>query len=623
MEHFSKRRRISKGTTQPARSVLVELRSSAQEMRFSDESVDDEDAIPDEATSLLASNPELELRRRAPSGPALQEKRNGQHAGHAQRHRLRPRDSLPAIEGVAVIQEVTTEIIPAIANIIENANGQTETILTLAATAPPLNGPSGPTSLPHTNQLYGSIVNPGPSPIAPGSSNDSPRETSAAPPVSDSGDAAAPSTQSGTTPPSSTSPPSGPDSGSGSSSDDTDPSESEASDSSPSASLTSGAATGAPNPTLASDAGSTNTSSIAPLNSAIDSALASLGASLLPLNTTSTSGSSATLSSGVSSGSTTSGSLPVTSTTSGQSGVTQLSSSVTSSSAGPSVTTSPTVSSDPSGTSEVAGSPTGVGGGAGGGNGGDGSGSPSAGAGNGSSSDTDSTPPTPVLVGGVVGGLAGLALILVIILFLIRRRKQKQKARRAVGGGPSDQSPSAAGLPAEEAPASSGAMAQRSSETPSVAAGFFRRFRPASQQTASTEATATSERGFYRVSGRKLPPVLAGGGGDGYGGGYDSQTLSDTSFYRDSRGLYGGPGVPAVTSTAAGPSSPGLAISTDNEGAVMRPSPARTPVTSPGPQARLSTPPMRRPRPAGADGIGRSHPSHDGSRGSRFTEDVV
>lgn len=127
-------------------------------------------------------------------------------------------------------------------------------------------------------------------------------------------------------------------------------------------------------------------------------------------------------------------------------------------------------------------------------------------------------------------------------------------------------------------------------------------------------STAGSERGFYRVSGRKLPSVLQSGG-DGYGGGIDTNTLSGSSFYRDSQGFYGGPGSPTSPSYP-----PGMSNQRDSGVPVMRPSPARTPVTEQSPFSAFPappTPPLRRP-----DVLGRSRPSQDGSQRSRFTEEV-
>lgn len=165
--------------------------------------------------------------------------------------------------------------------------------------------------------------------------------------------------------------------------------------------------------------------------------------------------------------------------------------------------------------------------------------------------------------------------------------------------------------------APSGGMTQRRSLAfvPTALANLTGYNKRTSRQTDRTvSSTAGSERGFYRVSGRKLPSVLQTGG-DGYGGGLDEpNTLSGSSFYRDSHGFYGGPGSPAMAG-AAGPST-----RPESGVPVMRPSPARTPVTSQGPfsaAAEPLTPPRR-------DALGRSHPSHDGSHtSSRFTEEIV
>ncbi|CAD6583248.1 MAG: hypothetical protein ASARMPRED_001269 [Alectoria sarmentosa] len=304
-----------------------------------------------------------------------------------------------------------------------------------------------------------------------------------------------------------------------------------------------------------------------------------------------------------------------------------------------------------------------------------------------SSSNGDSggsgAPPTQDLVGGIVGGVAGLAMIFVILLLLLRWRRGKLGNRRTISP-PVPQTIGYGGVP------QSGNMTQRSSTAPIVAAGFFRSLRPASSQTATTAETAPSERGFQKISGRKLPSVLASGG-DGWGdppatgptagpsgaaaglgmaagvakgrSPFDDpppgqrpsppHSLSGSSFYRDSHGFYGGV-VPEEQTEAS--SSPGSSSSPTyfaplgaaagrsnvplghgsptrrNEAAQMRPGPARTPVINqPGfgsirggapPRPIRATPPPAGLNPA-RDGLGRSHPSQDGSRGSRFREDTT
>ncbi|MCJ1284339.1 hypothetical protein MMC26_003670 [Xylographa opegraphella] len=246
-----------------------------------------------------------------------------------------------------------------------------------------------------------------------------------------------------------------------------------------------------------------------------------------------------------------------------------------------------------------------------------------------------SSPATPAVVGGVVGGVAGFTIVLVFLLILLR-----WKRRRMLNQQLRDEDP-------EFAPpgtAQSG-MAMAESAAPLAGTGllpFFRRLRPHSGQTIATTATTTStERGFQNLGGRKIESVLVSGG-DGYGGlaPNAAANLSTTSFYRDAQGnTYGGTGS-TPSSMYVGPGSPpasprrppaGASVhpdlrASDKEVAVMRSGPARTPVTTRGfdspprpvPSSGQMPPPVIRP-----DAIGRSHPSLDGSRGSKFAEDLT
>ena len=300
-----------------------------------------------------------------------------------------------------------------------------------------------------------------------------------------------------------------------------------------------------------------------------------------------------------------------------------------------------------------------------------------------SGSGNSNAPPTPVLVGGIVGGVAGLAMVLLLILLFFRWRRNKSGQQRLI-------SPPIAQTVGQGSAPQSGTMTQRSSTAP-IVAGLFGRMRPVSSQTARTAATtdtAPSERGFQKISGRKIPSVLASGG-DGYGDNTvagpstgppgstsiqrtpgvapgqgpfaglapalrpsqpsPSHSLSGSSFYRDSQGFYGGV-VPEneKTESSSSPlsSSPttiaplAAAIGSPprrDEVANMRPGPARTPVINePGhvpvrapPRPQQPSPHTRGPpgplgdMPRARDGLGRSHPSQDGSRGSRFREDTT
>ena len=235
--------------------------------------------------------------------------------------------------------------------------------------------------------------------------------------------------------------------------------------------------------------------------------------------------------------------------------------------------------------------------------------------GNGTDSNSGSSVSTSAVVGGVVGSVAGVAIIALLLLFIVKWKKNRNGALLSLGSGrdgAGDGPDTVTGGPPSQP---SGGMVERRSFVYAVPAALasLTGYKRSSQKTERTiSSTAGSERGFYRVSGRKLPSVLQTGG-DGYGGSMLDNTLSGSSFYRDSHGFYGGPGTPTFP-----------ALETQRESGqigtpVMRPSPARTPVTEQGP---FSAVPPLDPLPPRPDVLGRSHPSQDGSHASKFTEEV-
>lgn len=241
-------------------------------------------------------------------------------------------------------------------------------------------------------------------------------------------------------------------------------------------------------------------------------------------------------------------------------------------------------------------------------------------AGNDNGSGSNTPPSTPVVVGGVVGGVAGAAIVIFLLMVLIRWKKRHGTMISLGSGDPGPGEDTTPALPPSGPSGPSGSMTERRSLAFAVPAALanltgYKRSSQRTETDRTISSTAGSGRGFYRVSGRKLPSVLQSGG-DGYGGGIgvDANTLSGSSFYRDSQGFYGGPGSPSF--------APGAQpLQRDSAGGIpiMRPSPARTPVTEHGPFSTVPSPltPPRRP-----DVLGRSHPSQDGSHASRFTEEV-
>lgn len=235
-----------------------------------------------------------------------------------------------------------------------------------------------------------------------------------------------------------------------------------------------------------------------------------------------------------------------------------------------------------------------------------------------SSTNTHSTGPalTPqqqTVVGGVVGGVAGLALVLLALLVFLRWYRSRLKSqgrlpeqlahrnqsRRHIRGASSN-----GGSGYEMTQSKRGSNAQLAA----ALASSLRKWRPHSAGTFATSSStgpgeATSgERGFQKISGRKIAPVL-GTGGDGYGGDWGvfekelhgrqasttnqqilERSLSRNSFYRDSKGFYSNSGFDPVRSSSA----PGLAsqrftanmMSTKDFAEYFPIPPANTPATS-------------------------------------------
>ncbi|KAF2249468.1 hypothetical protein BU26DRAFT_318572 [Trematosphaeria pertusa] len=229
-------------------------------------------------------------------------------------------------------------------------------------------------------------------------------------------------------------------------------------------------------------------------------------------------------------------------------------------------------------------------------------------------SDGSSPLGTPQVVGTVFGSLAGAALLLALILFLIRRHKRAQRgATQLTGDDSTDNQP----------------ITQSAARTSFIPPSFLNRFSGASRSTVGS--SGTGERGFQRISGRKLPSAFSEGitseqiaRGEG--------TMSGSSFYRDDKGLYGGPGiVPKDFGKETEPPSSSGAVGLKE---TLMPSPARTPIihhpddappfgtSRNGGGSTLSPPHTPNPDFPPRGTLGRSHPSHDGSRSSRFTENV-
>lgn len=252
----------------------------------------------------------------------------------------------------------------------------------------------------------------------------------------------------------------------------------------------------------------------------------------------------------------------------------------------------------------------------------------SSGSGSGSGSGPSNNVSTPKIVGGVVGSIAGLAVIFLLLFYLFRRRKflQQQSTQALPSSDAGTRGMSERTLSNDNDPLFSASY---------FAPAFVKRWR-ASTMTTATESTVsssgTSERGFQKLSGRKIPPVLTHGG-DGFGGGLDgdSPTLPGFSPISPSGGPLSSPSTygPPLASPFGMPLETNLREA-DEHITPVRPSPVHLPVSSSvnfgspttvNPSHNLAQPQSVMPIiPMRPDGLGRSLPSHDGSRSSRFTE---
>ncbi|GAB7351252.1 hypothetical protein MBLNU459_g1677t1 [Dothideomycetes sp. NU459] len=255
-------------------------------------------------------------------------------------------------------------------------------------------------------------------------------------------------------------------------------------------------------------------------------------------------------------------------------------------------------------------------------------------------SNDNNTPPASVLAGGIVGGVAGLAVLLLIAMVILRWYRKRGAFMHQLTGT------EAAANPAGGAGPRSTGMAERAGLAPVLTpllgvVGLGRNNR-------SRAPSDTGERGFQRVSGRKLPSAFSEGMTSHpppMPAFNSDRNLSNASFYRDSTGFYGGEGE-SGSGPFADPADhganetimPGPARqATVHRGGPYELSPtsattALSPVTPTFPERQhMLTPtdgrqtpssPLSPPGTANRSVTPATLSSFEGSRGSRFTEEV-
>ncbi|KAF5597320.1 hypothetical protein FPCIR_3636 [Fusarium pseudocircinatum] len=241
------------------------------------------------------------------------------------------------------------------------------------------------------------------------------------------------------------------------------------------------------------------------------------------------------------------------------------------------------------------------------------------------SNNTDTgtlSPQQKQVIGGVVGSIAGVAFLAFFVLFALRYKKKHPGG--GILGGSQSGTRSIGGLTSGPDGDSGASMAERAGASAAITAAFAGLM--GKKQRKTSELEPVSERGFYRVSGKKLPSVLQVGG-DGYS---DPRTEPPSTGRANRESVMSGNSDYWRGSMAFDPSdrdSPHLALGSPMRPIsgvpVIRSGPARTPVTESNPFTDPS-----RPRPdsdaLGGSTGGGSIASRDESFGSpsRFQERI-
>ncbi|KAI0119913.1 hypothetical protein GGR51DRAFT_495552 [Nemania sp. FL0031] len=234
-----------------------------------------------------------------------------------------------------------------------------------------------------------------------------------------------------------------------------------------------------------------------------------------------------------------------------------------------------------------------------------------------SGADSGNTP-AATIAGSVVGAISGLVIILLVAAAILRWKKRQLTTAVLQGsrGGAGHDAITTGGSGGPGGGGSVGAMAQRRRSIPFAISATLANLSGNSRFSKSTVSSDGGERGFTKISGRKLPPVLQFGG-DGYSDPRESRMSDQSIDYRASQNFFG---EAPLSRLAVG--SPMLQ---DSGVPVFHASPARTATATPGPFSNPFSDDHAIEPPS--DPAGFLRPSQDRptrSRGSfsRFTENL-
>ncbi|KAI1366585.1 hypothetical protein F5Y08DRAFT_351250 [Xylaria arbuscula] len=233
------------------------------------------------------------------------------------------------------------------------------------------------------------------------------------------------------------------------------------------------------------------------------------------------------------------------------------------------------------------------------------------------SSDTNNVS-AATIAGSVVGAISGLAIILLLAAAVLRWKK-RQSSMKLIQGSGNDRGYGATMTGGSGGPSGGGGMSQQRRSIPFAIPAALANLSGQSRFSRSTVSSDGGERGFAKISGRKLPPVLQFGG-DGYTDPRATMMSDQSIDYRASQNFFG----EAPLSRLA----LGAPMLQETSTPVFHASPARTavettsPFSDPFSDDNVLESPTLPPDP-----VGRSQPSYDRSTRShgsfsRFTEDI-
>ncbi|KAI0540132.1 hypothetical protein GGR58DRAFT_499539 [Xylaria digitata] len=236
-----------------------------------------------------------------------------------------------------------------------------------------------------------------------------------------------------------------------------------------------------------------------------------------------------------------------------------------------------------------------------------------------SASDSDSgNASAATIAGSVVGAISGLAIILILAAVLLRWKKRQSSAKLIQRSG-NDRGYGATATIGSGGPSGDGNMSQRRRSIPFAIPAALANLSGHSRFSRSTVSSDGGERGFAKISGRKLPPVIQFGG-DGYTDPRATMMSDQSIDYRASQNFFG----EAPLSRLA----VGAPMLQETSIPVFHASPARTAVETPGAFSDpFSDDHSIDSHTQAPDLVGRSHLPHDRSTRShgsfsRFTEDI-